>query len=141
MGFEAVFRSFLLFFAVWVLFFRSFFTVFRSFSQFWIHVSQFFVLLIWPDTTLTIFANFEKTVSRDSDAWIVFLAKNSSGYVRSNLKKSIPGPSSDLVRNYQNFILSFHKNFELRASSPASTCVDLSFVNDCQHLACRLDNT
>ena len=46
---------------------------------------------------LSSLAKFEKAVSRESDAWIVFLAKNSSGYVRSNRENSIPDQSYDIV--------------------------------------------
>ena len=91
------------------MFFLQFFSVFRSFSHFWIRFSQF---LPGPTRFWRFLQVLKKTVSRDSDAWIVFLARNSSGYVRSNLKKSIPGPSYDLAKKWpQNWFKASIKNF------------------------------
>ena len=49
-----------------------------------------------------------KAVSRDSDAWIVFLAKNSSGYSKSNQKQVLLGSSYESLLKHIVPRNSFH---------------------------------
>ena len=65
---------------------------------------QLSLLVVYPARHgFLIFFENEKTVSRNSDAWIVFLARNSSGHVWSNLKKTIPGLSYNMFGKKNHF--------------------------------------